>query len=327
MIKIVKKYKIAFIYEKYNVYLSGKHYDNVYYHFFMNALKRNSALDVSYFPTGKTFDANQLKDKFDIILLWENNSYGMPEEIQNIEDLDIPVIAKAADAAQAKKSIPFHKKWNIDYYFHFNPSEYFHELYPNNFKYKTIFIGIEPSLYQNLTPFKKRIKNRILNSGNIGNKKFLSRMINKIKNPKWNALEQYYLRTLCSDLPYVDYTSTLQHEYVNDKYPLLLQKYTAAIAACTYQPVIKFWEIPAAGCLTFMEITQKNKGNNLGFVDNETAIFINEKNYQEKFEDYLSDIENPKWERIANNGRKFALENFNNDKAVDSLVSLIKNLV
>ncbi len=325
--EISKKYEIAFIYEKSNIYLSGKHYDNVYYHFFMNALKRNESLKVTYFPTEKSFDATQLKNKFDAVLLWENNTYGMPEEIYNMEDLDIPVIAKAADAAQAKKSIPFHKKWKIDYYFHFNPSDYFHELYPKNFNYKTIFIGIEPSLYQNLTPFKKRIKNKILNSGNIGNTKFFSQLINKLKNPKWNALEQYNLRTICANLPYVDYTSTLNHEFVNDKYPLLLQKYAAAIAACTYQPVIKFWEIPAAGCLTFMEVTKKNRANLLGFVDGETAIFIDETNFQQKFEDYLLNLENSKWEKIANDGRKFAFENFNNDKAVCSLVDLIKNLV
>ena len=324
---MLKKYKVAFIYEKSNVYLSGKHYDNVYYHFFMNALKRNQLLDVTYFPTEKTFDAMQLKNNFDVILLWENNTYGMPEEIYNIENLDIPVIAKAADAAQAKKSIPFHKKWKIDYYFHFNPSDYFHELYPKNFNYKTIFIGIEPSLYKNLTPFTKRIKNKILNSGNVGNTKLSSRLITKIKNPRWNALEQYYLRTLCSNLSYVDYTSTLQHEYVNDKYPLLLQKYTTAIAACTYQPVIKFWEIPAAGCLTFLEVTEKNRANLLGFRDNETAIFINEENYKQKFEEYLTNPDNPKWGKIAANGKKFALENFNNDKAVNSLVALIKNLM
>ena len=324
---MLKKYKVAFIYEKSNVYLSGKHYDNVYYHFFMNALKRNQLLDVTYFPTEKTFDAMQLKNNFDVILLWENNTYGMPEEIYNIENLDIPVIAKAADAAQAKKSIPFHKKWKIDYYFHFNPSDYFHELYPKNFNYKTIFIGIEPSLYENLTPFTKRIKNKILNSGNVGNTKLSSRLITKIKNPRWNALEQYYLRTLCSNLSYVDYTSTLQHEYVNDKYPLLLQKYATAIAACTYQPVIKFWEIPAAGCLTFLEVTEKNRANLLGFRDNETAIFINEENYKQKFEEYLTNPDNPKWGKIAANGKKFALENFNNDKAVNSLVALIKNLM
>jgi len=293
----------------------------------MNALKRNQLLDVTYFPTEKTFDAMQLKNKFDVILLWENNTYGMPEEIYNIENLDIPVIAKAADAAQAKKSIPFHKKWKIDYYFHFNPRDYFHELYPKNFNYKTIFIGIEPSLYKNLIPFTKRIKNKILNSGNIGNTKLSSRLISKIKNPRWNALEQYYLRTLCSNLPYVDYTSTLQHEYVNDKYPLLLQKYATAIAACTYQPVIKFWEIPAAGCLTFLEVTEKNRANLLGFRDNKTAIFINEENYKQKFKEYLSEPNNPKWQKIADEGRKFVLENFNNDKAVNSLVRLIKNLI
>lgn len=293
----------------------------------MDALKRNPSLDVSYFPTGKIFDAKQLKNRFDIILLWENNTYGMPTEINNIETLGVPIIAKAADASQAKKSIPFHKKWKIDYYFHFNPSEYFYELYPRNFNYKTIFIGIEPSLYRNLTPFKSRIKDRILNSGNIGSTKFLSQVINKIKNPKWNALRQYRLRTMCTKLPYVDYTSTLQHEYVNDNYPLMLQKYAAGIATCTFQPVIKFWEIPAAGCLTFLEVTEKNRANLLGFEDYETAIFINEKNYKEKFEEYLSDYDNPKWEKIANNGRNFALNNFNNDAAVNSLVDLIKNLV
>jgi len=324
---VSKKYKVAFIYEKSNVYLSGKHYDNIYYHFFMNALKRNSSIDITYFPSGKTFDAIQLKNKFDIILLWENNSYGMPEEIHNIDKLDIPVIAKASDPGQAKHSIPFHKKWKIDYYFHFIHEDYFYELYPQDFKYKTIFFGVESSIYENLSPFNKRIKNRILNSGNIGNTKFFSKLLTKIKNPHWNALEQYYLRTLCTNLSYVDYTSTLQHEYINDKYPLLLQKYSAAIAACTFNPSAKFWEIPAAGCLTFMEITKKNKGDFLGFIDEESAIFINEKNYQQKFDEYLSDLDNPKWEKIAANGKKFALENFNNDKAVDSFVNLIKNIL
>ena len=33
-----------------------------------------------------------------------------------------------------------------------------------------------------------------------------------------------------------------------------------AIAATSVETTIKYWEIPAAGCLTFMEITEKNKG-------------------------------------------------------------------
>lgn len=322
------KIRAALIYHQNNVFLSGKHYDNTYYHFFMNALKRNAELDVTYFATGDRFDASVLRDKFDIILLWHNNEFGMPKEILGIQDLDIPVIARATDPKDVPKSIKFHKKWKIDYYFHFHLDEFFYETgYPKNFKYKTIIFGLESSLYQNTKPFDQRIKDRLLNTGNTGNTRLLSRIINKIRDPKWNALTAYYLRTMCNKLPYVDYTPTLSHEYVNDRYPLLLQKYAGAIAACSYNPVIKYWEIPAAGCLTFMEITKKNKGEFLGFIDEETAIFITEKNYKEKFNEYLSDPENPKWERIANAGREFTLKNYTNDKAVESLVDLMHTLI
>ena len=47
----------------------------------MNALKRNTRLELTYFPTKQIFDASILKDKFDIILLWQNFDFGMPEEI------------------------------------------------------------------------------------------------------------------------------------------------------------------------------------------------------------------------------------------------------
>ena len=123
----------------------------------------------------------------------------------------------------------------------------------------------------------------------------------------------------------MDYTSTLQHEFIGDKYTLLLQKYSSAIAATTFETSIKYWEIPASGCLTFMEITKKNNGEYLGYVDGETGIFITEENFSEKFEAYLNDRNNPKWEKIANAGRQHALENFNNDKAVDSLANLMEN--
>ena len=75
-----------------------------------------------------------------------------------------------------------------------------------------------------------------------------------------------------------------------------------------------------------MEITDKNYGKYLGYKDGENAVFVNEKNYQEKFNEYLKDIDNPKWEKIANAGREYALENFNNDKGIDSLVDLMEEL-
>ena len=175
--------------------------------------------------------------------------------------------------------------------------------------------------------FNQRIKNKILNSGATGNQKITSKMFGLITDPDSNAYKHYKLRAMCNKLPYVDYTPTLQSEYVNDKYPLLLSKYAAAIAATTTFPTIKYWEIPAAGTLTFMEITDLNMGKYLGFVDGKSTVFINENNYKQKFEEYLHDLDDPKWEEIALAGRKYALDELNNDKAVTSLVDLITELM
>ncbi len=293
----------------------------------MRALRRNENIDVVNVPTGRQFDCLKLKNKFDVILLWQNSLFGMPEELLNIEKLSIPVISKCSDPIDTKESIEFHEKWNISCYFHFISKDFFYELYPKEFNYKTIIFGLEPSLYKNLKPFNERIKNRILLSGAIGNKKFLSRIINDIRNPKWNAYRCYFLRTQCTKLSYIDYTPTLNHKYVGDMYPKLLEKYATSVAADTFSPVVKYWEMTAAGCLTFMEITEKNKGKHIGFNDGLNAIFINENNYKEKFEDYLADIDNPKWQEIALAGRDYALKELNNDKAVESLVELMREMI
>jgi hypothetical protein len=293
----------------------------------MRALRRNENIDVVNVPTGRQFDCLKLKNKFDVILLWQNSLFGMPEELLNIEKLSIPVIAKCSDPIDTKESIEFHEKWNISCYFHFISKDFFYELYPKEFNYKTIIFGLEPSLYKNLKPFNERIKNRILLSGAIGNKKFLSRIINDIRNPKWNAYRCYFLRTQCTKLSYIDYTPTLNHKYVGDMYPKLLEKYATSVAADTFTPAVKYWEMTAAGCLTFMEITEKNKGKHIGFNDGLNAIFINENNYKEKFEDYLADIDNPKWQEIALAGRDYALKELNNDKAVESLVELMREMI
>ena len=222
----MKKIRVAFIFESSNIFLSGHHFDNTYYHFFINALKRNERLEMTYFPTKEIFDASILKDNFDIILLWQNTEFGMPKEILGIQELDIPVIADVCDPQDAKNALEFHKKWKIDHYFHYYPKELFHELFPKKFNYTSIVFGIEPSLYQNVSPFEDRIKNRILNSGAIGNAKFLSRIINSIRNPKWNSYRYYTLRTKCNKLPYVDYTATLDHNFIGDRYTLLPVSYT-----------------------------------------------------------------------------------------------------
>ena len=322
-----EKIKIAFPYLKTNKFLSGNHFDNTYFHFLVTALKRNQEVDVTFFPVEKNFDTTVLKEKFDIMLLWSNANYGNPEELIGINKLKIPVIARVGDPMDAENSIKNHERFKINQYFHFWSKPFFHKFYPKDFKFKTIIFGLEPSIYNTVKPFNSRIKNKILNSGAVGNTKFISRIINSIRNPKFNALSVYKLRTICNSLPYVDYTSTLKHEFVNDKYSELLQRYRACIACSTLTFVAKMVEIPAAGSISFLEVTKKNKCEYVGFKDNQTAIFIDEDNYKDKFEEYLSDIDNPKWEKIANQGREFVMSELNNDTAVASLVKLMKEVI
>ena len=323
------KIRVAFIYKKSVPFLSPKNYDTTYYHFFMNALKRNQRIQVTYFPAEEKFDVRVLKGKFDVILLYENWNWGVPDELIGIDEIDIPILARCGDFHAFKKYdiISYHDKYKIDYYFGFNTENLFHQFYPKKFNYKTIVFGLEPSLYQNMMPFNQRIKNKILNSGAIGNQMTMSKIVGSILDRKSNAYKHYKFRNMCTKLPYVDYTTPLQHEYVGDKYPLLLSKYASAIAATTTFPTIKYWEIPAAGCLTFMEITELNEGKYLGYQDGKTAIFINKNNYKEKFNEYLNDLDNPRWAEIAIQGRNYALENFSNDKAVDTLADLKEEII
>ena len=148
-----------------------------------------------------------------------------------------------------------------------------------------------------------------------------------VLNPKRSGWYFYKLRTLCTKLPYVDYSGIKKGKYTNDDYPTYLARYRASIAATTFYPTLKYWENPAAGCLTFMEITERIDCKYIGFKDNESAIFINENNYKEKFEEFLNDPDNTRWEEIATAGRDYAINELNNDKAVESLVNLMKSLI
>ncbi len=79
--------------------------------------------------------------------------------------------------------------------------------------------------------------------------------------------------------------------------------------------------------LRLTELEEKNDGEFIGFKNNESCIFINENNYKNKFEEFLSDPDNTKWEEIATLGRDFAMNELNNDNAVETIVDSIKKLI
>ena len=45
-----EKIRVAFIYHKNNIFLTGKHFDNTYYNFFINALERNKNFELYKIP-------------------------------------------------------------------------------------------------------------------------------------------------------------------------------------------------------------------------------------------------------------------------------------
>lgn len=322
------KIRVSFIYKN-CLGLSENNFFTQHRNLFFKALRRNKNIETSYYLCDNVFDVSEIQDQTDVILLYEDQNFWancVPDDLMGIKNSSIPVIAKIGDPWDGTKYDvkASNEKYKIDGYFGTYASDFFYKYYPNNFKYKCIFYGIEPSLYDELIPFEKRIKDKILNSGAIASTKLTNRIFAKLTKGEGDPMKHYKLRTMCNRLPYVDYTTTLGHEYVGDKYPLLLQKYSASIAATTDIYTMKYFEMPAAGCLTFMEVTDKNYAKNLGYKDDETAIFINEKNYIEKFEEYLNDVNNPKWKQIAYSGREFAMKNFNNDAGVQSLVEFIK---
>jgi hypothetical protein len=54
---------------------------------------------------------------------------------------------------------------------------------------------------------------------------------------------------------------------------------------------------------------------------------MNEKNYKKKFAEFLNDPDNKKWQEIACAGREHVMSNLTNDKAVESLVKLMRSLI
>ncbi len=318
--------RAAFIYKPSWRYYNKNNSINNRYYFFFHALRRNRHLQMGYFPAEQSFDAAKLRGRYDVILC-TNSDLSTPH-LENVKELDIPVIAHTHDPHRIKQwdLIGFHEKWNIDCCFNFMPRSYFYKYFPSSFKYKTITYGVEPDLPR--TPaFKDRTKNRILLTGRLREVKIAYLLARSVLRPMSNfSWHLYKLRRKCKSLPYVDYADACVHGG-HPYFVAHLSRYRATIAATRYYPTIKYYESTASGCLTFMEVSEENDCGYLGFRDGESAVFIDSKNYKKRFEEYLASPDDPKWEQIAARGKRHTLENLTNDRAAESLVDLMRELL
>lgn len=345
--------RVTFIHHANDKFYSGSHFDNNYYNFLVRALSEHPDVEYTKLPISQEFDAASLKGKTDAVVLSAIRDYNIPK-VTGLKSLDVPVLARVGDFHDSKRygtGAKNYDDWGVDCIFNSMSSRYFYDWYPTHMNYKTIFFGVEPSLYKTPKPYDRRIKEQILVSGatdevdplasRMPYLKWLPRstrysikrqliwmlrltepdisMYRKMRYPHHTPYHFYKLRTDCKLLPYV---ANQTSNACGLPYEHLLYNYCGAIAATTVHPTIKYCEIAAAGCLTFMEITERNYGGYLGFRDGVNCVAINEHNYREKFEKFLDDPDS--YARMADMGRKYALENFSNDVAADRLVSLIR---
>jgi len=296
------KLKVAFIYEKSNKSLTIDYYHSNAYRFFMDGLLKSSRLETTAIPFNKRIDCSNLNG-FDVLVFFNLNS----GEYFGIDKVDAFKIVRSPDSHNIdSRWISLCRNGNINHAFNNQTKIYARKFLPKDIRYHQIIFGINKEVY-NTKPFSLRRKDKILLSGTLWSSYF------------------YNLRRKCWQLKCVEYIPVNRNN--PGSYSDVLTQYRAAIAACTFYSVAKYWELPACSCLTFMEVNAENGCGELGFVDGHNAIFINEDNYKERLEEFINDPDNPKWETIAANGRQFVLENYENEIQLNKLIDIFESCI
>ena len=326
--KIRIVYRLAVVYSKFNEHLQDKTTNRILYHFIRYALKRNSSLAVKYFPNSGSIDLPNIVKYYDAILL-PTVDLCTVYAMKGIENYDIPVIARAGPPhhIRHKPTLEWFKSCKVNHCFEHYPSESFYRYYPHSMPYTMVQYGLEPNLYEKVLPWSERITYKVGISGVLPKTDFLH-TISKFRHPKLlRTSHHYHLRSLCNSLPDVVHSREIAPAGSTDDFPAILGNFRAAIAATSYYPTVKYRETAAAGCLTLMEVTEQNHAKVIGYEDMKTAVFINKDNYTKHIREFLDTPDNPVWEDIAKQGRKYTLEHLTNDHAVKTLVKVIAGLV
>lgn len=300
-----RKITVCVVYHKDQYYLSGKHFDNTFYRFFFDGFDANERIDATQIcvPTGD-FDCRRLK-RFDVVFFypckggWWKVALRNPEAIKGRKWCICPD-PHATTFGWFRK----YRDIGVSNIFYGIPKQYVETFIPKDFTYHRIVMGVDKNIFGTGLPYKSRCKGVIALAGAYGDDYF------------------YKLRRLCTKIPYVEYFNRCKANSGNNFFAAL-SLYQAAIAACTQYVVTKYFEMMASGCTTFVECNDKNGWEGYGFIDGENCIAINETNYIQKFDEYINEPDNPRWERIAKCGREFVMENYENQVQINKLIDLV----
>jgi len=106
-------------------------------------------------------------------------------------------------------------------------------------------------------------------------------------------------------------------------YANFLSQFAGSLALCDWYAVSKYFEIPLAGCVSFM---QDNPGcSGLGFEDGVNAVFVNKANFDDKIEHFLRHTED--YQGIADAGRRLVEDKYTAEHFADFIYKFAEERV
>lgn len=300
---------VALLYNRRDRGIHGRHWKLNNYRFFRDELPRQ--VNFKEYPIWRGFDCSRLKCDVAILFsILRKNLAGM--KLEGFKGLDCVKVTRAPDAWQIDDEYNrTAKEIGIDLVMSFQSPNCQYDFLDKTIPYKRYILGIDEVTYKNPDNWDERRQDRILSSG--------------VLSVPYHPLWFYYFRTECTYSRYVEHVP--KGHYLGVDYWKLLTQYRAAIACMSYTSVLKYFEIPMCGCLMFAEVTEKNQISDMGFIDGVNCVYIDKNNYEDRFQEFVEDFNNPKWKRIAETGHKLVKNTYNNRKQVREFVQALESMV
>jgi hypothetical protein len=312
--------RLAFVFNPDNPYLCGKRYQVNFRKWFLEALPRAEGLRVDFITNAQRLDLQPVSKLYDAWLFFDAMEWGLPPVLTGVDKIKAVKVCHIGDAHGVNKlskafggtKLDCCQRFGFDYYFFQHSPSYFYRHYPADFRYWWIPMGVDAELYREVKPWSERRFDKVLLTGCLGS-------------------EYYPLRTRLADHPMVRYEkpgsysgwdSYAPGKWDEDRYKLLLEEWGASIAS-GYSVVNKYFEIPAAGCLTFAHIDGDNGCGVIEF-DPDEVVLVNNATADAKIAEFLERPADPKWNVRAALGRNYVMENFCHDKTVQMLVEKLR---
>jgi hypothetical protein len=160
---------------------------------------------------------------------------------------------------------------------------------------RLLYFPTAPSFEPGKTPLNKRMHEVVANGATWGDE------INRGYTFRRWAYKQEYV------FP-VPHTVKNKKTPKGENYGAYLETFAGALALCDVFPVVKYFEIPMAGCVCFAQFHEEY--HELGFNDLQNCIFVNAANFEKRVRHFLEAEDITLYQDIATAGRKLIENNY-----------------